>query len=88
MNNLYDPNKTFTSGRLEFDTNAFTQSVGGKFRPDLEQSLYQFQFFGFTDSIVQIKILDKDDKVIRHHKFNSQGKNVGTAAAPLNVFQF
>lgn len=92
-NDLYDPNKTFTSLRYEFEEDDFTafqiEQDGTKtLLPKIPQILYQLQMFGFTDSIIQVALLDESDVVIRKHAFNSQGRNIGTAASPITVVQF
>lgn len=88
-NDLYDPNKTFVSMRFEFAEN------------DLKE-IYQSQLQAFTKSVVEYKFIKApvtssgtvrqnatkdEEQVLRHHKYNSQGKNIGTAASVLSVFQ-
>lgn len=84
-NDLYDPNKTFVSMRFEF-------------KKDELKEIYQSQLQAFTASIVEYKfikaptdengaVIDGEEIVLRHHKYNSQGKNVGTSASILSVFQ-
>ena len=74
QNNLYDPNKTFSSLQFKFN------------KQDL-QNLYQLHLDAFTTSIIEVKLI-KNGKVLRYHKFNSQGKNIGTAASSMSIVQF
>ncbi len=74
-NEFYDPNKTFTSLRLEMLENG------------REEDLYQLHCFAFTSSTMRVKILDAQDNVIREHNFNTQGKNIGTSASSGTIVQ-
>lgn len=73
-NDLYDPNKTFSSFRFEFDDGALND-------------LYQVQIMAITSSTIGVKVLDDKGNIIREHKFNSQGINVGTSASWGTVLQ-
>lgn len=73
-NDLYDPNKTFSSFRFEFADGAL-------------DDLFQIQLMAITSSTIRVKLLDENDEIVREHNFNSQGKNVGTSASWGTVVQ-
>lgn len=69
---FYDQNKTFISGRVEY--------------ADLN-NLHQLHLSAFTDGILQVKILNDNNEVVREHKFNTQGKLLSNPAKANTVVQ-